>query len=220
MPKLGPGTRKKIGNAAFAAATVIDTHLVRDALGVFEATHTRYLAAQATVETHERELAAAEKALREAERAMDSALDTLVLALTMDGEPRKNPLRRFKVPSPAVLQRAAVTNKAKMIRRVAEAVQDSKRSTDNSRRAALAADTAASAIEQLVAAKAPIQITLATARVVRDVIGRQWDADLARLRLDARIAAVEGAPHLFAMLFHSVQRKSRKRVRPDKPQKP
>lgn len=211
MPRLGPGERAKIGMSVMAAAPVVDTRSVRSWLDAFSKTHRRYLDAQDAVRAIERKLLSAKRELSGCDRDRNESLETLMRRLMMDGHPRLNPLRGFKVPSPAVLQRQTVATKAATMHRLAESVRQNARSSAATRQAADAIDSAAQVVEQALMAIQQIEADLRHARLVRDAIGRDWDRDLAALRHGAQIAVGAGQPRLLAMLFGGTRRTKRQK---------
>jgi hypothetical protein len=205
MPRLGPGNRAKIGAAVLAAAEELDTRLVERRLAAFAATHRRYLDAQGAVAATEARLAVALKQLNDCGGEQDKQVSQMARALVGDGQPRANPFRAFRVPSPASMQRLAMAREAALIHRLVSAVQQSPATSQRTRHVAQAAEDAARAVEQALAQIDRLQAAARTKRVARDAIGRSWDRDLATLKLAARAAAADGAPHLHATLFAGVR---------------
>ena len=193
-----------------AAAETVDTRLVAGRLTSFSATHREYIDAQRVVEAAERDLATAAALVRRCDADQDASVDLLARAFAADGQPHDNPFRAFGVRSPALLQRCAAADDAKAIHRLVAAVQRIQGSSSATLQVAQAADAAASAVEQALAALQPLQAALHTARLTRDAIGQHWDRELAALGRKARCAADDGAPHLHAALFRGVRRKTRK----------
>lgn len=209
MPRIGPGTHVQIGAQVLAAAEIVDTRLVARRLSAFAAMHRRYLAAQRKVEVAERQLRGAQIQLARRDGVQDAAIDGLARALIGDGDPRNNPFKSFRVPSPARVMRLAVAEEAKLIHRLAAAVQQRGDVSNTTRQAARAADQAARAIEAALALIDKQQLILRELRRRRDAIGSNWKAALGALKRSARTAADEGAPRLHAALFGGLRKSAR-----------
>lgn len=215
MPRLGPGERSKIGGTLIAAASMLDTDSIAVWLSAFTETHNRYLNAQQEVVARDKRVVQAKGDLDGRNGDLDKGLIRLELALVLSGQPRANPFRGYKVPTPAVLQRRARGSKAVIAQRLAASVSQRVNASADMRSAAAATDAAAIAVLRAIDVVNRALGEVATARRARDAIGRQWDTDLSALR-HAAAASPERhlAKHLFSGIRHRKKKSPRKEALP------
>lgn len=197
----GPGERLHLGNAILANARVVDTAPVKRRLLAFMAAHRDYVAVQDKVQTTEIGLHGANAKAARREKEMDAAVETLALALAVDGHPRTKPFAALGGAAPSNVKEAAIREKPKAVHRLAEAAQASRAAGRKTCAAACAADQAANKLQAALLAIGPLDATLRELRRQRDTLGQPWDRALAVLRRAARAAEDDGAVGLYTALF-------------------
>lgn len=196
-----PSGRLQVGKAVLAAASVVDTSLVANRLAKFAAVHELLEAAQRTVDAHQKRFEQRLAKVGTAEAALSDALDELIYALLAERRPRQNPLAPYgNVSSTSIARMKPAERSVAVEHLVAELARD----TTLSPATVEAVDTVRRSARNLNAALEPVvaaEAALRDARSNRDRIADDWDDALRALRRGSRIAADEGAPHLYSTLF-------------------
>jgi hypothetical protein len=205
------------GTAILAAAEVVDVTLVKARVTAFAAAHRAYSEAQHVVETAETQLRAGQSQVAVRDTAQDAALEELARALVAGGQPRNNPFAAFDTAAPSAVKVMAPGDAAKVIRKLAAAVQADPTAGKPARRAAQLADEAAQAVEGDLVPLDKFQATLRTARDAREATQESWDAALRALKRGVRAAADDGAPNLYKALFGTAGRSRKKVTTPPPP---
>ncbi len=127
-------------------------------------------------------------------------------ALVADAAPRATPFEAFAPGLPFGLRKLSLAEQAKAIRRLIDAVRESKPASPASRRAVQTAVQAVAAVEVSLLAMNKAEAAARMARDTRRALGQVWDRQLAALKRGARAAADEGAPGLYEALFGGLRR--------------
>jgi len=193
--------RLRRGESVLSAARAVDTTLLKARLERFERSHQEYVDAHRKVEATEAQLRTVEIRVEGCDAGQNKAIAALAGALITDGQPPGNPFGAFAAPTIGKLTRLPFTQKTKAVHDLVAAVQRDGRLTPVTLKAAEAADKAARAVEQALVPFQKMQQGVREARRMRDVRAQAWDTALAALRFDARAAARDGMPQLYAALF-------------------
>lgn len=193
--------RVERGSALLAAAEFVDVRLIRDRFDAFADAHGTYAAAHRAVEAAEATLRAGQESVLARDGEQDAAVEELARALVTERQPRHNPFAVFGLPSPSRIQSMAMASEAKAIHQLVAAVQRNAAISETTRRAALAAESAAQAVEMELGPLQKLQANVRSTRAARSAAERPWNQALAVLKQCARIAAEQGAPALYEALF-------------------
>jgi len=120
LRKSGPGMRLQLGSSLLAAAREVDTRLVKDRLQRFADAHRSYASAERKVDAAESAFAAALARVEKLDAVQDHRLEELAVALTTDGQPRKNPFAAFGADAPSAIANAQCGKEADEIQRLVE----------------------------------------------------------------------------------------------------
>ena len=197
----GTPWRVRRGESILSAARAIDTGLVKARLERFERAHHEYVDAQQKLEAAEADLRTAEIRVETRDAAQDKAVAALAGALLADGQPIGNPLAPYGAPPIGKLTRLQFGKEAKAVRELVAAVQRDGRLGKATLQAAQVADKAARAVEQALVPFQNMQRGVRETQRMRDVRAQAWGAAVSTLRHDARTAARDGMPQVYAALF-------------------
>jgi hypothetical protein len=181
--------RLQQGASLLSAAREVDTRLVKARLQRFEAVHMSYTGAQRKVDAAESELEATLARIEKLDAVQDHALEQLAVALTTDGQPRKNPFAAFGADSPSVIAKARFGEEADEIQRLVATVLRSKGVGSRTIKAAQAADKAAGVVQEALAGIAEREQAVVDTRRTRDGYMFEPTADLL-VRLKDRYGVV------------------------------
>jgi len=198
---LNPAGRLETGAAVLAAAEVVDVTLIKPRVDAFGSAHRAYTEAQRAVEAADAQLRAGLTKLEQCDAEQDDAVEEVARALVGDGQPRSNPFAPFGVAAPSIVKQLTFAEEAKVIHKLAAAVQGDPTVSKATRRTVQAAEEAAKVMEAELGPMDKLEATLRTARETRDAAGKIWDTALAALKRGARAAADDGAPGLYTALF-------------------
>lgn len=209
-----PSRRQQVGNAVLHAASVVETRAVAKRLAAFTEAHAVYEEAQTAVDAAQAQRRDVRRNMADSSTALEHAIDELAFALVVDRRPRMNPFSAYDVPSPSALKESSLADRLRAAPAVVAAVVADETLSDSSHKAAealgLQVDALAAATEPLASA----EVTLRTARLTRDRVGREWDRALHNLKRDVRIAADEGAEDLYELLFGGLDKRGSSGVTP------
>jgi hypothetical protein len=210
-----PAGRLKRGAAIVAAAEGVDVTVVQKRLDAFASAHLAYTAAHGTVEAAEAVLREKQLVLDRCNRDQDEVLEEVARWLATDGYSRTQPFAALGVDSPSLLKQLNFGEKAKAIHALVSVLHADTTLSAATRRVIEAAEAAARRMEAELVPFDKLQTNLRTARAVREAAGRKWDSALIALKHDARAAAAEGAPDLYAALIGRPSR-AKSTAAPDK----
>ncbi len=205
-----PSTRLKLGQAVLNAAQVVDTKRVQARLKEFAEVHRTYADAQRRVDEAEAKLDAEKLRLQHVETDQDEAIEQLARCLVADGQPRLNPFDAFGAEAPGRIKGMPPSDKVAATTTLVGALRRNQALPSATQDAVQRTEQAAKALEAALPPMAAIEAELLAARQMRDVIGQRWDDAIAVLRRRVRAATDEGAPGLYAALFESNRRPSKK----------
>lgn len=206
----GSKSRVKIGAAVLHAAELVDTRLVAPRLQNLKDAYQAYLEAERTVDAAEARLDSEKLTLTELGAAHDDAVEGLARCLVNEGHSRTNPFDAFDVPSPSLIKRMPPAEAARAVRSLLATLERSGALSTPTREAGERVEQMTQLVE---AALPPYQTRLdevRAARRVSDVVGGTFDEAVAALRRAARAARDDGAPGLYAALFPTPPRPSKK----------
>ena len=193
--------RLRLGESVLFAARATDTSLVKNRLERFERAHQDYVEAQQKIDAAEAQLRAAESRLADCDAVHDKAVVALSGVLIGQGQRARNPFVSFGGLTPRKITRLPFAEEAVAVHQLVAAMQRDQSLGEAALKAAHAAEKAARAVEQALVPFEKMQEGVREARRMRDVHAQAWDSALAALRHDARAAARDGAPQLYAALF-------------------
>ncbi len=208
----GAAARLKAGAAVLEGAGVIDTQLVAARLEAFREAHRRYDEAHSAVLALQARVVELDAQVDTLDAAHDDAIEELMRVLVLDRKPRRNPLGGYGIEPPSRIQHRGPAAKVAATAMVVAAVQADATVSERSREATEALRRAAQAVAERLAQRVPIAAELEQARAVRDAIAPDFDKALQSLRRGARIAADEGAPNLYAILFGGIDKPTRRKA--------
>ncbi len=193
--------RLKLGATILEAAAVADTRIIANRFENFAATHRRFVEAQSAVDAMQRRVDVANEQIAADEAIHDQAFEQLLIALLTDGKPRTNPIAEYGVNAPARLLTKTTAFKLAAVAALVPAVLADGAVSAKTREKAEALRAAAQVLAPQLDGLTSLEAELQRLRGLRDAVAEEWDQALRALRRGARIAADEGATHLYEILF-------------------